>query len=59
MEKDSKEIGALWCKVSEKGRPYMTGTIDGKSVVVFEVKKTKVNQPDYRVLLATPREPRQ
>jgi len=55
-ERDPNEIGALWCKVSDKGRPYMTGTINGVSVVVFENKKTALNQPDYRVLKSKPRE---
>ena len=56
QEKDPNEIGALWCKVSGKGRPYMSGVIEGKSVVVFPKKKTSDKQPDYVVLLSKPRE---
>ena len=38
MPKDPNEIGALWIKQSSKGE-YMTGTIDGKKVVVFRNNK--------------------
>jgi len=54
---DPNELGALWLKKSHKGVVYMSGTIDGKSVVVFKNKnKNNDKQPDYRVLLSTPRE---
>lgn len=55
-EKDPNQIGSLWCKVSSKGRPYMSGIINGENVVIFENKKTALNQPDYKVLKSKPRE---
>lgn len=56
-EKNPDQIGALWCKVSEKGRPYMSGVIDGIGpVVIFENRKTALNQPDYRVLKSKPKD---
>lgn len=54
MPKDPNEIGALWIKQSSKGE-YMTGTIDGKKVVVFRNNKKTDKQPDWRVLLSKPK----
>lgn len=56
MPKDENEIGALWLKVRD-GKKWLSGKIDGKSVVVFRIKDKKSDrQPDYRVLLAKKRE---
>lgn len=57
-EKNDDELGALWIK--DKGRgPYMTGRINGESVVVFRNdKKTSDKQPDWRVLRAKTRDQR-
>lgn len=56
-------IGALWIKQSKKGTQYMSGNIeiDGKkiAIVCFANKKTKDNQPDYRILPSEDRPPRQ
>lgn len=51
FEKDPNDIGALWLKSSARGE-YMTGTINGVAVVVFQnTKKTPGSkQPDWRVL---------
>ncbi len=54
MPKDPNEIGALWIKQYSKGE-YMTGTIDGKKVVVFRNNKKTDKQPDWRVLLSKPK----
>lgn len=58
MPKDPNEIGALWLKESKNGNSFFSGKIDGVGdVVVFaNTKKTKENQPDYRVLKSRPRE---
>lgn len=50
-EKDPSEIGALWKKEGKKG-PYLSGLINGQSVVAFpNTNKKSDNQPDYRVLV--------
>jgi uncharacterized protein (DUF736 family) len=56
FEKDPNELGALWNKFTSGGRPYMTGTIDGVKVVVFENKKLKETHPDWRVLKSVPKD---
>lgn len=56
-EKDPNEIGVLWLKVSAKNKPYLSGIIEGRNVVVFKNKKTSEKQPDYKILLSKPREP--
>lgn len=51
-----KSIGAFWKKISVKGTNYMSGNIEinGKKIqlVVFENKKEKENQPDYKIYLS-------
>lgn len=50
------ELGALWEKTSARG-VYMTGTINGQSVVLFrnERKAPGSKQPDWRVLKSKPK----
>lgn len=56
MPRAENEIGALWLKERD-GKKWLSGKIDGKSVVVFRVKDKKSDkQPDYRVLLAKKKE---
>lgn len=56
MPKDENEIGALWLKERD-GKKWLSGKIDGKSVVVFRnERKNSEKQPDYRVLLAKKKE---
>jgi uncharacterized protein (DUF736 family) len=48
------ELGALWIKTNERGE-FMTGTLNGVKVVAFRnTKKTKPNQPDWRILKSKP-----
>jgi hypothetical protein len=55
FEKDPNEIGALWLKTSAKG-DYLTGEIDGVSVVCFAVKSGSAKAPAWRVLKSRPRD---
>lgn len=55
-EKDQNELGALWVRVSQNGRRYMSGTINGVEVVCFENLKKQGKQPDWRVLKSEKRE---
>lgn len=56
QKKNEDELGALWEKTSARGT-YFTGTIGDQKVVVFKNdRKTKENQPDWRILKAKPRE---
>ena len=56
MPRDENEIGALWLKERD-GKKWLSGKIDGKSVVVFRnERKNSEKQPDYRVLLAKKKE---
>lgn len=49
------ELGALWEKEGSNGL-YMTGKINGQSVVVFKNRQKKNDKhPDWRVLKAKPR----
>lgn len=59
FKKDDGEIGALLAKQGPKGE-YFTGVISGVNVVVFRNtrKAEGSKQPDFRVLLAKPREER-
>jgi len=56
-ERDPNEIGALWMKVSsKKGTEYMSGKINGESVVCFRNKDKKTDKhPDWRVLKSVPK----
>lgn len=54
-EKDPNEIGALWMKSGRKG-DYMTGLINGESVVLFPVKSTSAKAPQWRVLKSKPKD---
>jgi len=55
-DRDPNEVGALWEKMSASGVRYMSGTIDGKRIVVFENKNKRTEKhPDWKVLLSTPR----
>lgn len=53
-------IGALWVKEGKKGQ-FLSGKLDinGEkiSVVAFKNKKTKENQPDYRIFVSSPQQP--
>lgn len=56
MPRNEDEIGALWQKTSAKG-DYMTGTINGQRVVVFQnTKRDNEKAPNWRVLKSRPRE---
>jgi len=55
FEKDENEIGALWMKHGSKGE-YMTGTILGQPVVVFDARSKNPKGPTWRVLKARPRD---
>lgn len=55
-EKDPRELGALWVRVSANGTRYMTGKIGNEDVVVFENKNKKGKAPDYRVMRSEPRD---
>lgn len=56
-ERNPDELGALWEKDSARGT-YMTGTINGQSVVLFrnDRKAPGSKQPDWRVLKAKPKQ---
>jgi uncharacterized protein (DUF736 family) len=55
FQRDENELGALWIKESSRGE-YLSGTINGESVVVFRnAKKRSENSPDWRVLKAQKR----
>lgn len=58
-ERNPDELGALWEKTGSRGT-YMTGTIDGKPVVLFrnDRKAPGSKQPDWRVLKAQPKSER-
>lgn len=55
FKKNEDEIGALWMKHGSKGE-FMTGTILGQPVVVFDAKSKSPKGPTWRVLKARPRE---
>jgi hypothetical protein len=55
FEKNEDEIGALWMKHGSKGE-YMTGTILGQPVVVFDARSKSPKGPSWRVLKARPRD---
>lgn len=55
-EKDEREIGALWVRVSKGGTRFMSGKINGEDVVLFENKNKQGKQPDWRVLKSEPRD---
>ncbi len=56
MLKDPNEVGALWFKEAH-GKTYMTGTIHGEEVVIFQntFKTPGSKQPDWRVLKSRPK----
>lgn len=54
FEKDPNEIGAIWVKSGQKGE-YMTGTINGVSVVCFRNESDNTKAPQWRVLKARPK----
>ena len=55
MPKDPNEIGALWQKTSGNG-DYMTGTVNGERIVVFQnTKRSSDNSPNWRILKARPK----
>lgn len=54
-DKDPNELGALWVRVSQNGRRFMSGTINGVEVVCFENTNKKGKQPDWRVMKSQPR----
>jgi uncharacterized protein (DUF736 family) len=47
----AKDIGALWEKTSKAGRRFLSGTIDGKRIVVFANvhKQPGERTPDWRI----------
>ena len=52
-----EKIGALWLKESNKGNKYLTGTVNGKRVVVFKnTKKKSDKSPDYQIFLSGQKE---
>ena len=57
-KKMDKDIGALWLRSGAKGE-YMTGVITVDNVahqlVAFKNKKTKPNQPDWRIYKSQPK----
>lgn len=57
MPDRENELGALWMRVSQNGRRYMTGKINGIEVVVFENANKQGNSPDWRVFKQQPRNP--
>lgn len=56
FEKDPKEIGALWSRVSKNGNQFMSGKINGVDVVCFKNTKATGKQPDWRVMKSEPRD---
>jgi uncharacterized protein (DUF736 family) len=56
FEKDPNEIGALWNKTTSAGKPYMTGTVNGVKVVVFQAKVGSEKSPNWRVLKSVPKD---
>ena len=56
FEKKPGELGALWLRVSQSGKRFMTGTINGVDVVCFENQNKTGKQPDYRVFKSEPRD---
>lgn len=54
MPKDPNEIGALWMKSSSKG-DYMTGLINGESIVCFRNSSDNPKAPQWRVLKSKPK----
>ena len=49
FEKDPNEIGVFWEKTGAKGR-YLSGTVNGESVVVFPIDSKNSKAPNWRVL---------
>lgn len=51
FKKNPNELGCLWIKSSSRGE-YLSGTINGQSVVVFKnARKVEgSNQPDWLVM---------
>lgn len=58
MQEKRKDIGGLWLNESN-GRRYLTGSINGVKVVVFQnsYKTAGDNTPDYRVYPHQPHSP--
>jgi hypothetical protein len=56
-EKKLDELGALWVRVSQAGKRYMTGKICGQDVVAFENDRKHGKAPDWRIYKSEPREP--
>jgi uncharacterized protein (DUF736 family) len=58
VEQQTKDIGALWQKVSKNGKTYLSGTVNGQRVVVFknERKQEGERTPDWRIYPEAPRE---
>lgn len=58
MEQQTKDIGALWQKVSKNGKTYLSGTVNGQRVVVFknDRKQDGERTPDWRIYPEAPRE---
>lgn len=53
--KDPSELGCFWNKFDSRGRPFMTGVVNGVNVVVFQNTKKHDRQPDWRVMKSKPR----
>jgi hypothetical protein len=57
MEK-KESIGALWCRNSKSGIPFMSGmvTIGGVEtrLVMFANKKAKPEHPDWKIYISEP-----
>ena len=54
-QRNEREIGALWLRVSKKGTKFMSGTINGQQVVVFKNANAGGKKPDYLVLKSEPK----
>lgn len=59
-----QELGAIWKRKSKKGDTYLSGILNmpwGKMKIVcfLNDKKTKDNQPDFRMFLSEDERPRQ
>ena len=52
-----EKIGGLWEKKDKKGKPFLSGIIGGKSVIVFQnTYKQSSNRPDWIVYTEKDRE---
>jgi hypothetical protein len=57
-EWEKRELGAFWKrKGKESGKTYLSGSVDGKEVVVFPNRRKQEGskQPDYVVYESTPK----